>query len=302
MLRPPDLHPGDLIAVISPAGKARRPATDMAVEVLRARGWRVRVMDNALGECGSMSGTCQERLADITAALLDDEVKAILCSRGGYGAVHLLGHLSPQLVRAHAKWLIGFSDISALHALWLRAGVQSIHGPMAKHIVASAEQQSANALDLPRLEGILTGGSPTYRWEAHPLNHSGSARGILVGGNFSVLSALAATPYDVFATPGAILFIEDINEPVYKIERLLYRLLLSGNMANIKGIVVGDFTGVAPDVNHASMYDMIHNATSRVGIPVAMAFPAGHGSSATPLILGAEAELNVARESALIIS
>lgn len=299
MLRPPDLHPGDTIAIISPAGIARRPATEEAAGLLRSRGWDVRIMPHALGRHGSFSGTAEERAADLTEALTDPSVKAILCSRGGYGAVHLLDMLSPQIVARNPKWLIGFSDISALHCLWQQAGVQSIHGPMAKHILASAAEGSTNTLDLPRLEQILQGGSIYYRLPAHPLNHTGVAAGTLIGGNFSVISALADTAVDPFRTPEAILFIEDINEPVYKIERLLYRLRLS-NGSNIKGIIAGAFTGVGPDANHASMYDMIHAVAAPMHIPVALAFPAGHGGSASPLILGRRTTLTVTDQGVTI--
>ena len=299
MLRPHDLLPGDTIAIVSPAGIARRPATEDAAELLRSRGWNVRIMPHALGRHGSFSGTAAQRASDLMEALTDTGIKAILCSRGGYGAVHLLDMIPPKLIADNPKWLIGFSDISALHCLWLRAGVQSIHGPMAKHILASAAAESLNPLDLTLLERILTGEHIEYQLDPHPLNHCGTATGTLIGGNFSVISALADTPFDPVRTPDAILFIEDINEPVYKIERLLYRLRLR-NDANIKGIIVGNFTGVDPDINHASMYDMIHSATAPMHIPVAFAFPAGHGGSASPLILGAKTTLGVDADGAVI--
>lgn len=250
-----------------------------------------------------MSGTLEERASDLERALLDKEVKAILCSRGGYGAVHLPELIPPQMVAANPKWLIGFSDISVLHALWLSAGVASIHGPMAKHICSSAEPDSGNPDDLPRLIGLLTCcKTEGYALAPDPFNIPGEAHGTLIGGNFSVISALASTSIDPFATPDNILFIEDINEPVYKIERLLYRLRLSPHAANIRGIVAGSFTGVPPDLNHPSMYSMIHHATAGWGIPVAFGFPAGHGGKSAPLIMGAEAALNVTADGAYFIN
>lgn len=299
MLRPPDLRPGDTIAIISPAGIARRPATEEAADLLRRRGWKVRIMPYALGRHGSFSGTAEQRASDLTAALEDSDVKAILCSRGGYGAVHLLDMVSPRLVADNPKWLIGFSDISALHCLWLRAGVESIHGPMAKHILASAEPESVNPLDLRHLEEILMGKRIEYQLDSHTLNLKGCATGTLIGGNFSVISALADTPFDPFRIPDAILFIEDINEPVYKIERLLYRLRLRDDM-NVKGIIVGTYTGVGADPNHTSIYDMIHSAIAPMHIPVAFAFPAGHGGSASPLILGGKTTLRVSDDGVVI--
>ncbi|MDE6382869.1 MAG: LD-carboxypeptidase [Paramuribaculum sp.] len=299
MLRPPDLRPGDTIAIISPAGIARRPATEEAADLLRRRGWNIKIMPHALGRHGSFSGTAEQRASDLREAITDPEIKAILCSRGGYGAVHLLDMISPKLITNNPKWLIGFSDISALHCLWLKAGVESIHGPMAKHILASAATESVNPLDLRHLEQILMGKRVEYQLDPHPLNHFGLASGTLIGGNFSVISALADTLFDPYRTPDAILFIEDINEPVYKIERLIYRLRLRAG-DNIKGMIVGNFTGVGPDVNHASIYDMIHSATAPMHIPVAFAFPAGHGGSASPLILGSKTTLRVDDQGVVI--
>lgn len=298
---PRALTEGSTIAIISPAGIAREPATTQAAEVLRSWGYNVRIMPHACGRHGSFSGSVEERLADITAALTDSEAGAILCSRGGYGAVHLLPLIPRELIRENAKWLIGFSDVSALHALWLSAGVASVHGPMAKHICSSVQENSANPKDLQYLTDILTRGrQPHYDIDPHPLNVGGRAQGILVGGNFSVISALASTPYDPLTTPESILFIEDINEPVYKIERLMWRLMMSPCIANIRGLIVGDFTGVAPDINHHSMYDMISAAVAGRGIPVAFGFPAGHGAESNALLLGAEATLEVGSDGVSI--
>lgn len=287
---PAPLSPGDKIAIVSPAGAVDEYKVTGAAAELRGQGWEPVIYPHALGRNGQFSGTAQERLADITAAFRDPEIKAILCSRGGYGVVHLLDELDDLDLRGDPKWVIGFSDISALHGLMASQGVASIHAPMASQIMKGTKDP-----DTKMLFDILRGERPAYIFPRHEYDKPGVAIGRLYGGNLAVLSELVSTPYDILK-PGTILFIEDVAEPVYKVERMLYQLRLNGVLKNVKGIIVGKFTEYKPDHNYDNMYDMIRDALSDVNVPVAFDVPVGHVDHNLPLIEGATVTLKVSPE------
>lgn len=292
---PAPLAEGDKIVILSPAGVTRPQNVYNALPVLQGLGWEPYTSKHAFGRYGTYSGTDAERYADLEEALLDPEVKAILCSRGGYGAVHLLDRLDRLPLRENAKWIIGFSDISALHALMHRHGIASIHGPMAKHIATHNGEDE----DSQSLFAILKGERPTYNIDPHPLNRHGEAHGPLLGGNMAVLSGLVNTPFDLFK-PDTILFVEDVSEPVYKIERMMYQLKLSGVLGKLKGLIVGAFTEYSPDADFKSMEQMISEMVSEYDYPVAYGIPFGHGSDIMPFIEGLPATLTVNSEGVTI--
>lgn len=286
---PAPLVPGDRIVILSPAGIIQPRLVEGAVRALENQGYYVEVSDHALGKSGTYSGTAQERLNDLEKALLDPRVKAILCSRGGYGAVHLLQALDHLPLRDHPKWIIGFSDISALHALMTRHGIASIHGNMAK---ALAEGNPDN----PLLYSILRGERPVYQFEPSEWDRPGVASGKLVGGNLAVIAELIGTPFDVIQ-PGTILFIEDLEEPIYKIERIMYQLRLSGVMEKLGGLIVGQFTEYKPNANYSTVEDMIYDMTAGYDFPIAMNVPIGHVDHNIPVINSAKVTLKVSPAS-----
>ncbi len=265
------------------------------MKVLEAQGWKPYLTPHAMGSSGTFSGTADERLSDFRQAWLDESTKAIICTRGGYGAVHLLDSIDALALRAHPKWLVGFSDISALHSLLSSQGIASVHGPMAKHISA----RHGDNPDFKALVNVLTGQGVDYTFESHRLNRKGSATGALCGGNLSVIANLIGTPYDAIQ-PGSILLIEDIAEPVYKIERILYQLRMSGIMERLGGLIVGEFTDYRPDVNHESMESMIAKAVSGYDFPVAYGIPVGHDEKNLPLIISAPLTLTVTTDGTRI--
>lgn len=315
---PESLSPGDRIAILSPASVVNPEYIDGAARFFMSEGFEPVVMPHAKGPAdGSFAATDAERLSDLLTALRDPDTKAILCSRGGYGCNHLLAHIPVSLIADNPKWLIGFSDISALHALWQKAGVVSLHSPMARHLSSlPADHYCTRAL-----MHMLTDGLPLeYIAPHHPLDICGEAEGILIGGNLAVINGLASTRFDPFATlpthgpthspspssiqhstfniqhsPGTILFIEDIAEQIYAVERMLIRLELSGALQRCNAIVIGHFTEYRPDRNHPDMETMIRRLLDRSGIsvPVAFGFPAGHTDDNLPLPLGARASLSV---------
>lgn len=294
MTNPPLLTDGDVVALLSPASAIDPTLLDGAAAALSAEGFTPRIMPHAKGSSGSFSATAANRLADIDAAICDPEVKAIICGRGGYGAVHMLSNI--RLSRP--VWLAGFSDISALHALWHSNGIRSIHSSMAKELtICECPANEANR----RLFNILrTGMMPSIEFPSHPLNRNGIAFGIMRGGNLAVLDGLVSTPFDLMALPDTILVIEDIAEPIYKVERMLMRLKLSGVLDRLRGLIVGQFTDYRPSRDWQNMYDMIASLTTDVPYPVAFNAPIGHVAANLPFIQGAEVTLTVSPKTTII--
>lgn len=291
---PVPLKKGDTIAIVSPASIIDPVLVEKAAATLTLLGYNVHIGKHALGASGSYSGTVEERLDDITSALLDPQVRAILCSRGGYGCVHLLDRLADLDLNADPKWLIGFSDVSALHALLASRGIVSIHGSMAKALALYPHSSPFNAM----LLDMLGGDRPALTFDPHPYNRNGETTGRMLGGNLAVLQALISTPYDIF--DDAILFIEDVAEPIYKIERILYQLRLAGRLDRLRGLIIGQFTLYNPDKNFTDIYDMVSPLVSGLGIPVAFNAPIGHIPGNMPLLHGAEATLTVTPSSSQI--
>lgn len=291
---PAPLSKGDTIAIVSPASIIDPTLVERAGATLKLLGYNVRVMPHALGANGSYSGSIEERLEDMTAALLDNEVRAILCSRGGYGCVHLLDRLAALDLNADPKWIIGFSDVSALHALMASRGIVSIHGSMAKALALYPHNSPFNAM----LLDMLAGKRPALEFPAHKYNRNGTATGILSGGNLAVLQALIDTPYDIFSD--RILFIEDVAEPIYKVERILYQLLLSGRLSRLKGLIIGRFTLYQADKDFNDIYDMIAPLLEGLHIPVAFDAPIGHISENMPVLHGATTTLETSGDCSRI--
>lgn len=293
---PPALKPGDTIAICSPAGAAKTENVLAAAKVLEDKGWKVKVMPHALGSYGNYSAPAEKRLEDLRNALADPEVKAVLCSRGGYGVVHILEELDKIDLKSDPKWIIGFSDISALHALAARKGVASIHASMAKQIKLGPEDPD-NAALFSILEGERTAVTlpPCPRYD-----RPGIATGRLVGGNLAVLADLIGTKYDML-TPGVILFIEDVAEPIYKIERILYQMRISGVLPNLAGLLVGQFTEYHSDKSYHKMEDMIADMVAPYTYPVAFNVPIGHVNHNIPVIENATVTLRVNSEGVSLI-
>lgn len=284
---PRPLRRGDKIAILSPAGPVGAQQVQDSKKVLEDLGYRVQIMPHTLGKVNGYSGTAADRLADLRAAQADTSIRAILCSRGGYGVVHLLDSLKDIDWRSDPKWIIGFSDISALHALMHKEGIASVHGSMTSALAKGADQG-----DNPLTLQILAGQRPGITWDAHPYDHPGTVTGPLVGGNLAVLSDLIGTPYDIFR-PGSIIFFEDVSEPVYKIERMLYQMRLAGILDRAAGVVVGQFSDLPGGATYEQMIAMIRDMLAPYDIPVAFDAPVGHVTHNVPLIEGATVTLDV---------
>lgn len=302
---PEPIKPGDKIALISPASVVNEEYVYSAIDRLMQRGYEPVLMPAAIGkESGSFAATKDERLIDLLDALQDPEIKAILCTRGGYGCAQLLSNISYNIVANNPKWLIGFSDVSALLAMFYRSKIASIHGPMAKHLTTMPEDDPSTQALFQLLEN---GGKFEYTVPSHKYNLPGEAIGILRGGNLAVLNDLANTPYDLLSIKDGedvILFLEDISEPIYKVNRMLYRLLINGDLNNVKGLILGQFTEYKPDKNFRTMEDMINDflktALCQNPIPVVYKFPTGHTDYNLPLVEGARISLSVSENNVRI--
>lgn len=296
MACPPALERGSRVAIVSPASKIDPALIDGAAAALESEGFECVVMPYAKSANGSFSGSAADRFADLEKALTDPAVGAIICSRGGYGAVHLLEKLDRLPEECFNKWLVGFSDITALHCLWTRKGYASLHGAMAKYIGRGSE--------FPYYEtemAVLRGGNLTIMAQAHQFNRHGRAEGVVTGGNLAVLGGLIGTPFDPFESvytaeaveSGAVarpmLFIEDIAEPIYKVERILWQLHLRGIFSRVAAVLVGQFTEYRSSADHPDMFTMMHRFFGSIDmpdIPIVYDLPLGHVEANAPLLLG----------------
>lgn len=265
--------------IISPSGVIAPELISASASLLRSKGYAVTVGSHAAGSFGRFSGTEEERLADLNEALADPDIDYILCARGGYGLAQIIDRV--VLPSAHCPCVIGFSDITALHCLLGRHGISSVHAVMCKHI-AAGEPSAALLLD------ALEEGCVSYSLPSHRLNICGEVTGTLRGGNLSVLYGLQATPFAVNVRQGDILFIEDVGEHPYAVDRMMQNLRLSGLLGRIGGLVVGCFSDYEEDPRMPySVYEGIRLMMEPYGVPVIFGFPAGHVPDNRPLFLNA---------------
>ena len=297
---PTPLKTGDTIAVISPSSVPDSATVAKGCATLRSWGYVPVVGAHALSSYHGFAGTADERATDLLWALRNPSIKAIICSRGGDGAVQVLQRIPLSEFRNHPKWIMGFSDVTALHSAEVASGVMSIHSSMCDGIAMRGERDSVNMI----LRKLLQGELPTYQAPAHPLNQQGEATGILVGGNFSVFCGLAGSEYDFLnrADEGLILFIEDTDESMTKVDRMLHQLEIRGVLSKLNGIIVGHFSKYkSPENGFADMYEMLHEYLQHYQIPVCYDFPVGHHSGKNyPMVEGCKVNLKVGQDGTLI--
>ena len=287
--QPAFLKPGDKIALLSPSYNTPMENVEAAATVLRGWGFEP-VIGAHVGEVyrGKYAGRSKERASDIEWALKDPSIKAILCNRGGYGTIRLVDLLPLEELAAHPKWLVGYSDITTLLEMENRAGVMSIHGTMGTHLAQTRGNDPSSTL----MRNLLLGQVPAYRVPAHPENRPGHATGILVGGNLCTFTPILGTQADATLGRDIILFIEEVEEDMSHIDRLINTLILNGVFERCRGIVLGEFTGCKANLDFDSVEDMICSYVPE-GIPVLCGFPTGHDDVNLPLVMGAPVTLHV---------
>lgn len=291
---PPPIKPGDKIRIVSPAGKVAEKYVLPVVEWLTQQGYKVELGKHVFDTHFQFAGTDDERLEDLQTALDDPETAAIICSRGGYGTVRIIDKLDFSGFRKHPKWLVGFSDITILHAAINKLGIATIHGAMPRFFFDENGQSNEN---LDSLMQLLKGNPVEYKIETQPENRTGSCTAGIVGGNLSIMVSLLGTKYEI-DTRGKILFIEDIDEYLYHTDRMMHQLKLAGKLDNLVGLVVGDFTDVKDNESPfgKTVHEIIAEAVVDYNYPVCFGFPAGHDKRNLALAFGMNWSLEVSEQ------
>ena len=299
IIKPKRLKAGDTVAVIAPASGLSKESFDKAIQNLESLGLKTKIGKSARGVKGFLAATDKERLDDLHWAFSDKEIAGVWCVRGGYGAARLLPAIDYDLIRKNPKILIGYSDITSLHlAISQNTGLVTFHGPVAASELSEyTKNHVVNALMNP---------SAPYKIEVSEFNKAnesnlfktetitaGKARGRLIGGNLSLLSALAGTPYALQNLKGKILFIEDVGEQPYRIDRMLTQLRQSANLNSLAGIALGIFEDCNPRAaNTQTLLDVLKDRLGDLGIPVIYGLSLGHIRDQFTLPVGIEAELD----------
>ncbi len=291
MIIPPYLKPGDTIGILCPAGSMSIEKAQTAINVLQEWGFKI-VTGITLGNQHSyFSGTDDERLSDLQEMMDDDSINAIFCARGGYGTGRIIDMLSFRKFKKHPKWIIGFSDITVLHChLFSNYKIASMHAPMA---AAFNDEQYTNEF-VQSLHEALLGKKIQIISAPHPFNREGTIKGTLVGGNLSLLAHLTGTPSDI-NTKNKILFIEDIEEYIYNIDRMLYQLMRSGKFDELGGLIVGGFTEMKDTKVPfgKTIEEVIREVIDEYSFPVCFSFPVSHEKENYALKVGLKYKLSV---------
>jgi len=298
MIFPKSLKKGDKIAVISPAGAVDATQLEKGIEMIKSRGFEPVLGEHLYTKFSNgynYAGTEKERTKDINWALNDKEIKAVWASRGGYGCQHLIQHLKLKNFTENPKWYIGYSDNTVIQSYLLKKGFVSIHGQTIK---TSSFGVTDESYDL--IFDILKGKTPKYSLKSHQFNRKGNIQGELVGGNLALIYALLGTKYS-FEFKDKILFIEDIGENFYALDRMIMSLELAGVFNKIKGLIVGGMTNMGDEKENKSYeesfdefaYQLISDRISKYNFPAVFAFPNGHIKDNRPLLIGANVKMKV---------
>jgi muramoyltetrapeptide carboxypeptidase len=278
----PALRPGDPVVAIAPAGPFDRASFEAGLEIIGRR-YRVHYDPGMLARHRYLAGNDERRLGELASALADSGPRAVFCARGGYGMMRLLRGL--EGIAVAPKPVIGFSDITVLHQLLQRQRLVSIHGP----VITQLSRLDARAHE--RLFELLESAAPAAELTGEETYVAGTAEGPLLGGNLSVLTRLLGTPF-LAPLEGAVLLLEDIGERPYRLDRMWTHLTLAGVFRQVRGIVLGAFTGCEDkDADYASA-DVLRELATETGLPCAAGFPVGHGAQNLPVALGVRVRLD----------
>lgn len=292
---PPYLQAGDTVGVLAPASKVSYEDCVPGLQILREK-WYLNVIECSTlrGDYHQYAGTDQRRLADLQELLDNPDVKAIVAARGGYGCSRILDELDFTEFQKSPKWLVGFSDLTVLLSHVQSLGYAAIHGPMVKSMVNVGGEEA-----LKTLRQALFGGTLSYTVPSHPLNRPGTASGRVTGGNLCMLAHLIGSR-SALDTEGTLLFIEDIGEYLYNIDRMMIQLKRAGQLQNLAGLIVGQFTDVcdnsAPEFGKTAN-EIIAEHVQAYDFPVCFDFPVGHVPDNRTLPVGLSATLEVSQSN-----
>ena len=288
--QPQGLKPGDTVAVVAPAGPiASRGIFDGGIAALERMGFRTRFDDRIFQSCRYLAGRDADRAEELTRAIKDPSVRAIIALRGGYGSARLIPLLDERRVRENCKIFIGFSDITTLHLFFNKCGWITFHGPMAANaalaeISADCEKHMVSLLTDP-------GYRPVLQFIQLESWSSGTAEGVLTGGCLSLVAASLGTSYEI-ETKGKILFLEDTGEPSYRIDRMITHLRLAGKLDSVAGLLLGSFSDCSAQGGDYTIDDVLRDVLSGLNIPILANFPAGHMRENWTLPLGVRARID----------
>ncbi len=291
MITPASLNKGDKIGIVAPARKIYMNEIEASIKVFERWGLEVELSKNLFAQHKQFAGTDVQRAEDLQYMMDNPDIKATVCARGGYGTVKTLKLLDFSKFVQNPKWIVGYSDITALHAhVNQNLGVKTIHGTMPFNFPKDATENEA----VLTLKKSLFGEQNIYKIDSHGFNRSGEVKGELIGGNLSVLYSVAGTKYDI-VTAGKILVLEDLDEYLYHIDRMMMNMKYSGKLENLEGLIVGGMT----DMNDNQIpfgktaYEIIRDAVKDYDYPMCFNFPVGHIENNYSLVLGGQADLNI---------
>lgn len=294
MITPPALKAGDTIAIISTARKISREELEPAVQEIEKRGFKVHFGKNLFAEDHQFSGTDAQRTDDLQACLDNPEIKAILCARGGYGTIRIIDNIDFSTFQKAPKWVCGYSDVTVLHNKISSLGIESLHSTMPINFPTNTTEAINSLFD------SLEGKSIRHQFSSHPFNRTGKAEGTLTGGNLSMLYSQCGSPTSL-DTKGAILFIEDLDEYLYHMDRMMYNLKRNGYFENLAGVIIGGMS----DMNDNTIpfgktaEEIILDHFKGYKFPICFGFPAGHVDDNRTLIMGRKIKLDVSDNPSL---
>jgi len=298
MIIPPYLKPDSKIRIVSPAGKIKEERIAPAVEWFKKQGYKVELGKHIFAQHFQFAGTDTQRLEDLQTAFDDPKTDAIICSRGGYGTVHIIDKLDFTKFKKHPKWLVGFSDVTILHSCLNNLGIATIHGAMPPFFFDEIGDPNEN---LTSLIDLLEGKNCNYNFAKNDKNRTGNTNAELVGGNLSLITSLLGTKYEL-KTDDKTLFIEEIDEYLYHIDRMMRQLKLAGKLDKLAGLVVGDFTEIKDNDTPfgQTIEEIILENVKDYNFPVCFGFPAGHDKKNLALVFGKKWSLSVLHETSTL--
>lgn len=293
MIQPPNLRLGDTIGIVCPAGAIDIKIVQNCMETLQKWGYKVRLGTTVEAKYHSFAGTDSERAADLQKMLDDPTINAILCGRGGYGVSRIINEMDFTEFNKHPKWVVGFSDITVLHAAIQKQKCMSIHGPMAAAFGKGVEGE----IFTDSLKALLEGRTMELAAKPNGLNKAGKVVGNLVGGNLCLVAHLVGSKY-AFDTKGKILFLEDVGEYHYNLDRLMIQIKNAGLLDELAGLVIGGFTDMKdkPSDFGATAFEIIAAHTATYGYPICFNFPISHDLNNFAVKEGGRYELEINKD------
>ena len=300
LIKPENLKIGDTISIIAPSGvlKDYDKYMDKSINLMKSWGLNVVLGSSIYDNYGHFSSADINREKDFQNAIDDNKIKAIWCARGGYGAMRIIDNINYENLLKYPKWVIGYSDITAIHNEIHNLGVESIHGVMCK----SLEDISVEDDSIKKLKDIIFGaGELSYIIEGNKYNIPGIASGKLVGGNLTLLQSLLQSKSSIDTT-NKIIFIEEVGEYLYHIDRMLHSLKRADYFSKCSGLIIGDFTDIKKNETKfgKNLYEIINEIVEEYNFPVIYGFSAGHGHKNLPLIFGRNVEITVSKNKSEI--